>query len=287
MQYHVNGSLVPASEATVSVRDRGFMYGDAAFETMRAYGGSVFEWDAHCKRLTETCATLGIDHGISDSGLQQRVERTLDVNDLADAYIRLSVTRGVQPGKLTPGPAEDPSVVIVVNDLPRGGVDGESVWAEPATAALTETQRIPDAALPAAAKTHNYLNGILARLDAPDADEALLCDGDGYVTEGATSNLFFVRDGVLHTPSLDGPVLPGITRSVVLELAEDAAIPVETGMYTPADVEAATDVILTNTTWEIRPVDRIGSTAFERSPVTEMLTDAFDELVEQRHYGIP
>jgi len=102
--YHVDGDLVPASEATVSVEDRGFAYGDAAFETMRAYGGDVFRWDAHAARLAETCDTLALDHGLSDAELKRRVDETLAGNDLADAYVKLSITRGVQPGTLDPRP---------------------------------------------------------------------------------------------------------------------------------------------------------------------------------------
>ncbi|WP_458189163.1 aminotransferase class IV [Haladaptatus sp. NG-WS-4] len=287
MYYHVNGDIVPAAEATVSVRDRGFMYGDAAFETLRAYSGEVFEWEAHADRLRATCEALSLDHGVDDDALRTRIRETLDANDLQEAYVKLSISRGVQPGKLSPGPVENPSVVVVVAELPRGGVDDErsggSVWDAPATAEVVETRRIPDAALPAHAKTHNYLNGILARLET-EADEALLLGTDGTVAEGATSNLFFVDDGVLHTPSLSGAVLPGVTRRVVLELAADAEIPTEEGQYGPDDVRDADEALLTNTTWEIRPLARLDDVDIGGGPTTSELTDAFDALVESRHY---
>src|SRR6056297_2721296 len=109
MYFHVDGDLVPADEATVRVRDRGFMYGDAAFETLRAYGGEIFEWSAHERRLQSTCEHLGFAEAVPDD-LRERVEATLDANDLDDAYVRLSVTRGVQPGKLPPDPDVDPTV---------------------------------------------------------------------------------------------------------------------------------------------------------------------------------
>jgi branched-chain amino acid aminotransferase len=287
MLYHVNGDLVPADEAMVSVRDRGFMYGDAAFETLRTYGGDVFEWDAHADRLRATCDALSLDHGIGDDDLRARVRATLDANDLREAYVKLSISRGAQPGKLTPGPAEEPTVVVIVAELPRGGRNddgsGESVWDAPATAEVVETRRAPDAALPAHAKTHNYLNGILARLET-DADEALMLDSQGKLTEGATSNLFFVRDGVLHTPSLAGPVLPGVTRRVVLELAAESAVPTETGHYDPEAVRRADEAFLTNTTWEVRPLARLDDVEIRGGTVTQELSDAFDALVESRHY---
>ncbi len=285
MKYHVDGELVPESEATVSVRDRGFMYGDAAFETMRAYGGSIFEWDAHADRLTDTCETLGIDHGIDDVELRERVLDTLQANDLTDAYVKLSISRGVQPGKLTPGPTTDPTVVVIVSELPRGGTDGEPVWDGPATVQTTMTRRIPDAAIPADAKTHNYLNGILARMELiEDADEALVRDTDGYVAEGATSNVFFVGEDGLHTPSLDGPVLPGITRTVVIELADEADIPIYTGQYTPDDVRSASEAFLTNSTWELRPIETLDGIEIGSGPVTRLLSRRFDARVDREHY---
>lgn len=285
MQYHVNGDLVPAEKATVSVADRGFKYGDAAFETLRAYGGTLFEWEAHRDRLQETCDTLGMPEAIPDD-LRERVDATLEANDLRDAYVRVSVTRGIQPGALTPRPEVDPTVVVIVKELPRAGVDGKPRWDGPAVLQTVETRRNHPAAIPPALKTHNYLNGILARLElrdetgAAEADDALLLDTDGYVAEGTTANVFFVADGVLHTPSLEGPILPGVTREVVLELAADRGIPVETGRYRLPRVETSDELFLTNTTGEVWPVGQLDDREFAVGPVTDRLMDAYDELVE-------
>jgi branched-chain amino acid aminotransferase len=281
MQYHVNGRLVESSEATVSVEDRGFLYGDAAFETCRAYGGEVFEWEAHRDRLGRTCETLGMPDAVPDD-LHDRIVATLSANDLADAYVRVSVTRGVQPGKLTPADDVEPSVVIIVKPLPRGGDDGEDVWDGSADVRTVERRRIPEAAMPADAKTHNYLDGILARLElrGTGADECLVRDVDGAVAEGATSNVFFVADGTLKTPSLAGPILPGVTRAVVLELAAERGIPVETGTYDVEAVRAAEEAFLTNTTWELRPVATVDGVAVGGGPITDTLAAAFDRRVE-------
>jgi len=283
MRYHVNGSLVPAEEATVSVRDRGFMYGDAAFETLRAYGGEIFEWRAHAERLSRSCELLGMPDAVPED-LYDRILATLTGNGLEEAYVRVSVTRGVQPGKLTPSEAMDPGVVVVVKELPRGGPDGGDVWEDPATVETASVERVPDAALPARAKTHNYLNGVLARLDAPDADEALMTDSGGALAEGAASNVFLVSEGALRTPSLDGPVLPGITRKVVLELAREEGIPVREERLTPGDLRTAEEAFLTNTTWELRPIARADGVSVGGGPVTELLTHRFDERVAE-HYG--
>lgn len=289
MQYHVNGDLVAREDATVSVDDRGFRYGDAAFETCRAYGGEVFAWNRHLARLRRTCETLGMAEAVPDD-IAARVEETLDANELRDAYVRVSISRGVQPGKLTPDEAVDPTVVVYAKPLPRGGVDGDRVWDAPAVVQSVQTRRTPDAALPADAKTHNYLNGVLARLelwrastDDHRADEALMRDVDGYVAEGATSNLFFVDDGVVKTPE-EGSLLPGITREIVVELAHEEDFPVETGRYTLDDVRDADEAFLTNTTWEVRPVASVDGIDVGGGPMTTLLQRLYDELVEDRCY---
>ena len=307
--YHVDGDLVPASAATVSVEDRGFAYGDAAFETMRAYGGEPFRWDAHATRLANTCETLGLDHGLADADLKTRVDETLAANEFADAYVKLSVTRGVQPGTLDPQPEVDPTVVVIAKPLPRGGVGSEPAHDGPAAMQTTKTRKPSDRALPADAKTHNYLNGVLARLElrVTGADEALMLDPEGNVAEGATANLFFSDGSALKTPSLDGPILPGVTRKTVIELAEEEGIPVEEGTYAPDAVREADEVFLTNSTWEIRPVRTVdgisvggGGSAADRDigvddetgagdetvagPLTTLLSRLFDRRVEERYY---
>ena len=305
LTYHVDGELVPADEASVNVADRGFLYGDAAFETMRAYGGEIFAWDAHANRLQETCSVLELPHGLTDDDLYGRITDVLAANELSEAYVRLSITRGVQPGKLTPDEAVDPTVVVIVKPLPRGGSDGQPVYDGPATLQTVKTKRVPDSAIPTQAKTHNYLNGVLARLElrVSDADEAIMVDTDGHAAEGATSNLFFLRDNALRTPSLAGPVLPGITRRVVLDIAEQEGIPIEEGRYTPDEIRNADEVFLTNSTWEIRPVavvdgiqvggdaanqgddnDTAATTQSPAGPVTTLLSRLFAARIDREHY---
>jgi len=267
LTYHVDGDLVPADEATVSVRDRGFMYGDSAFETLRVYGGDPFEWTAHRERLQRTAETLGFGDAVPEN-LRDRVDETLAANDFDDAYLKLSVTRGVQPGKLTPDPDVDPTVVVYVSPLPRGGVDGESVWDGPATVQTVRTRRPPDESLPADAKTHNYLPGVLARLEL----------------RRAATDEFAVDEGVLKTPSTDLPILPGVTRSVVIALAESEAFTVRTSRYTLDDLREADEVFLTNSTWEIRPVTSVDGIDVGVGPMTKLLSRLFDERVERGHY---
>ena len=289
VRYHVDGELLSRAEATVPVDDRGFRYGDAAFETMRAYGGEVFEWDRHAARLARTCEALGMPGAVPED-LPLRVAEALDANDLRDASVRVSITRGVQPGGLTPREEVDPTVVVAVEGLPRGGLDGEDAWGGPAVVQSVRTRRTPDESLPADAKTHNYLNGVLARLELRRAandsyrpDEALMRDTEGRLAEGATSNVFFVADGTLRTPE-PGDLLPGITREVILELAEEESFPVETGDYGLDDVRDADEAFLTNSTWEVRPVESVDGIAVGGGPITDLLRRLYDERIEARCY---
>lgn len=290
-RFHVDGSLVPEGEASVDVRDRGFRYGDAGFETLRLYDGEPFAWSAHVDRLARTLRLLGFERAMPPAAdLRERVVETAAANDLTEAWARLSITRGVQPGKLTPAERVDPTVVVTVGELPRGGPAGTRVWDEPARVRTVATRKPDRDALPPAAKTHNYLTGVLARLelrdaaDAEQADEALLLDSEGYLTEGTTSNLFFVRGDTLRTPATSHPILPGVTRSVVLDLAREEGIPTETGSYRPHQLVDADEVFLTNTTWEVRPVAAVDGTATEPGPITRLLQRLFDEHVAATHY---
>jgi branched-chain amino acid aminotransferase len=286
---HVDGDLVPLDEATVSVRDRGFRYGDAAFETVRVYGGRPFRWDAHLDRLAETCDLLSLDHGLARADLRGRVDGLLDANGFAEASVRLSVTRGVDDGGVVPEQDPEPTVVVTATPLPRGGRGSESAWDGPATLQTVKTRRVPDRAIPSRAKTHNYLNGVLAGLElrVTGADEAMVLNLDGHVAEGTTSNLFFVDDRAVHTPSLDGPVLPGVTRDAVLELAREEGLPVETGAYTPDDFRAADEVFLTSSTREVRPVDTVDGISVGTGPVATLLGRLYDELIERTCYAPP
>lgn len=284
---HVNDELVPMADATVSIRDRGFMYGDGVFETLRAYGGEIFRWDAHADRLADSATAIKLDHGLSRTTLKNRIDETLAANGLDEAYVKLSITRGAQPGKLNPDPVTDPTVVVQTSPLSRGGVNSDPVWDGPATLQTVKTRRISDRALPSHAKTHNYLNGILARaeLRVSDADEAVMLDTDGQLAEGATGNIFFIDGNGLCTPALDGSVLPGITRSTVLEIAAEEEIPVNEGTFDIDDLREAEEAFVTNTTWEIRPVDTVDGIDIGSGPLTSLLQQSFQKRVEEQYYS--
>lgn len=254
--FHVDGDLVPASEATVPIRDRGLRYGDAARERIRVYGGEPFRWEAHADRLAGACDALGIDHGLTRTDLRERVRETLAANELDDALVQLSITRGDDAGGLTPDDDIDPTVLVTVDPLPPGGREGTPVWHASATLQTVKTRRIPDRAVPVSSTTHTRLDAVLARreLRATDADEAMMLDAEGNVAGGADSSLFFVSDNALRAPQSDGHGPATVTREVILDLAESEGFPVGEGQYAPDDVRRADEVFLVNASWEVRPV---------------------------------
>ncbi|WP_049996785.1 aminotransferase class IV [Halococcus sediminicola] len=288
MEYHLNGVLVPASEASVSVHDRGFRYGDAVRVGLRAYGGTVFEWEANEKRLRRVAEGLGLTDAVPED-LRERVRETLAANGPDDARLDVSITRGTDGG-LTPPSNCEPTVLVTIEERPRGGLDGTRTWDEPALVQIVKTRAIAGHAIPASGLTHARLDGVLARrelerasTDAYHADEALVRDEDGHLVGGAASSVFFVADGVLKTPRAEGAAA-GVTRDVVLDLAREESFPVETGAYAPADVRAADEAFLTNPTWELRPIARADGVAVGTGPMTQLLTRLFDERIERHHY---
>ena len=277
--FHVDGRLVPAEAATVSVRDRGFRFGDAAVETLRARDGTPFEWEAHVDRLRASCDVLDLDPVVTDATLRDRVEATLSANDhdADDAVVGITITRGADPpgaaADLTPPTDADPTVVVSA-----GPTDGNPTDAAVQT---VKTRRVSDRAVPARASVAGDVNRVLARLElrVSDADEALMLDEAGDVVGGADAALFFVRGDALCTPGPDGPVAPGVTRSVVLELASAEGLPVREGRFGPDDVRGADEAFLANARRGVRPVASVDGIGVGNGPVTRLLAHLYEDRI--------
>jgi branched-chain amino acid aminotransferase len=253
---YMNGKFVDPDKAKVSVFDRGFMYGDGVFETMRGYTGTVFKLDSHLERLFISLDVLGIKHKYSKRYLRDAVYRTLQTNGLSSAYIKLAVTRG--EGRFGIGHKDrfSPNLVITAKNF-----EGYPGWMFDVglSAGVTGTQneKSPISGL----KTLNYLPYILARFDAQDSgyDEAILTNTKGFITEGATSNVFLVKDGRLITPSLESGILPGITRGVIIEIARRLKMVVKEKSVTRRELFGADEIFLTNSLAEVLPVTKVDS----------------------------
>ncbi len=253
MWVHLNGRLVEESEARLSVFDRGFLFGDGIFESMRAVAGTVFRLDRHLARLQRSAALIGLDLPAPAASLGESVRALLRENRLADARIRVTVTRGPgSPGDYVEAPGPPTMVMTAASFVGlAGGTHERGV-----EVAIPGRQQVPRRALDPAIKSISRLHLVLARREAKErgAFEAILLDGDGNLTEGTASNLFLAVRGRLLTPPVPEGGLPGLTREAVIELARQAGIEVIEERLPADSLAAAAEVFLTNTTWEVLPV---------------------------------
>jgi branched-chain amino acid aminotransferase len=247
----LNGELVPENRARISLFDRGYLYGDGLFETLRAYGGKVFRLEQHWQRLQASAREIELSLPLSLETVASAITALLSANNLSDAYLRLTVSRGVGLGPL-PEPNLTPTISLIVRPLRLPSPESyEKGW----QGALVTTSLAPGS-LQSRLKSLSYLDKINARLAArrAGADEAILINSAGKVTEGATTNIFLVKAGRLLTPALEEGLLPGVTRRVVMELAASQSLPVEETSLTPPDICAAEEAFLTNALLEIMPL---------------------------------
>lgn len=239
------GRPLHPAEATVSVLDRGFLFGDAVFETLRTTGGRPVAWAAHTARLRRSAAGIGMQLPWTDDELRECVDAThLDTgND--DSLVRIVVTRGVAPMMLDPRAADTPTLVVLALPLELPDEDG---YARGVRAQIVSTTRAPASAIDPSFKTCNYLPNIqgVRHALAAGAEEAILLNPAGLVAEGATSNVFAVVGGALLTPPLTDGILPGITRAVVLALAAELGVPARETPLLPFELRAADEVFLTS-----------------------------------------
>lgn len=295
-----NGQIVEQGKAVISVLDHGFLYGLSLFETFRTYGGRPFLLSRHLERLAAGCRALGMafPREATPARVQRLVAGLLQANGLQDGYVRYTVTAGEDALGLPNGPYTTPNVVVYVKALPappQGAQHGRALQL------LRTPRNSPEGHV--RFKSAHYMNNILAKrelgqypsaapLSGPGA-EGLMLTAEGIIAEGIVSNMFFVRGGVLRTPAVETGILPGITRGMVLELAERIGIPIEEGLYTWDDLRQAEEVFITNSIQEIVPIHTLYNTegsAFavkidevprETSNITEQLQQSYQEEIEQ------
>ncbi|PUA37269.1 4-amino-4-deoxychorismate lyase [Paenibacillus elgii] len=258
MKIDLNGNVIEEQKAVVSVYDHGFLYGMGLFETFRTYGGRPFLLEWHLERLSTGCRELDIRYVPDPDGLQARIRRLLEANELEDAYFRFTVTAGTDMLGLPAEPYKHPTEILYVKSLPPIDM---SVYTEGKPLQLLESRRnSPEGAI--RHKSLHYMNNILAKQELrryPWATQAegLLLDAQGFLSEGIVSNLFFVRGGELHTPSAETGLLPGITRRYVMMAARETGLSVSEGLYRWEDLAGADEIFLTNSIQEIIPVTRL------------------------------
>ncbi|MFC5452623.1 aminodeoxychorismate lyase [Paenibacillus aestuarii] len=255
MWISMNGQLYKEEQAVVSVYDHGFLYGLGLFETFRTYAGQPFLLQEHLLRLTDGCKELGIAYEPSLEHISEHISKLLAANELQDAYIRLSVSAGVDILGLPGGLYEQPNEIIYIKPLPPRD---EAVYLQGKALQLLKLPRNTPEGL-YRFKSFHYMNNILAKRELQNYQwsagaEGLMLTEDGYLAEGIVSNLFFVKDHVICTPSLDTGILPGITRLHVLRLADANSLAVQDGLYRWEDLVHADEIFIVNSIQEIVPV---------------------------------
>jgi branched-chain amino acid aminotransferase len=265
----LNGKVVKESDACISVYDHGFLYGDGIYETMRSYEGVVFMLDRHIDRLSRSASLIKLALPGREF-LRNAVYETMLSNGLSSAYIRITVSRGRGPIGLDPGLCREPTVVVIAEKFREYPA---AYYQKGTELILAKTRRNLVEALDPEIKSLNFLNNILAKIEAVErgAYEAVMLNKDGYVAEGTVSNVFFIRHGRLCTPSPEVGILEGITREVVISAAKAAGIEVIEGIFRPEDIFLAEEVFITNTTGEIVPVSRLEHAAYRVGAMTRHL----------------
>ena len=276
----VDGVLADGANARISVLDRGFLYGDSVYEVVRTYRGRAFLLDEHLARLERSASLLGIPLPLPLRAQGDEIARVLAAATNAESYIRVIITRGNGPIGLDPALATNPTRVVIVTELQ--GFPAE-LYERGAAICLVPAGRSAASAIPQGAKSGNYLVNIMALGVARrrGAHEAVMLDAAGLITEGASSNVFVVSAGALHTPPLHSGILEGITRRKVIELARSAGIEVRERELTPSDLKQADEVFLTSTLREILPVTTIDGERVAGGapgPTTQRLRDLYRAL---------
>ena len=276
-----DGQIFAPEDARCSCLDRGRLYGDGLFETMRAYHGKIFRLDAHLGRLMAGAEQLYLQLPMATEELQTTAQKTLEESELTSAYIRLTVTRGVggSPSELD---ASTPSVTVWVR--PLAGYPAQ-LYERGMSAVLASARRNEYSPL-SNLKTVNYLENILARAEARrgDADEALFLNTAGQLAETSASNLFIVADGRVLTPPIEAGILPGITRACVLELCQAEGISIQEQPLELHQLPAAEEAFLTNSLMEIMPLTSFAGKAIgsgQPGEITKQLQQAYRDLVDE------
>jgi branched-chain amino acid aminotransferase len=283
MRIYINGKWVDKSKAVVSVFDHGFLYGDGVFEGIRSYNGLIFKLTEHVNRLYESAHTLMIKVPLTKAKLQEVVVKTLRINKLKNAYIRLILTRGEGDLGLDPRKCSKPSVIIIADKI---SLYPQSLYNKGLAIVTVATSRNVPEALNPQIKSLNYLNNILAKIEATTAgfEEALMLSSQGTVAECTGENVFIMKNGMLITPPAHVGILKGITRLVVMKIARDLGLPVKEEILSRHDLYNADEMFLTGTAAEIVPIVKVDNRVIGRGNPgkwTALLLKEFRRLTRQ------
>ncbi len=256
LKIYVDGKFYDKEEAKVSVFDHGLLYGDGVFEGIRAYDGLIFKCKEHIDRLYQSAHAIMLDIPMKKEEMTDAVKKTLRENGMKDAYIRLVVTRGIGDLGLDPRKCTKPTVFIITDKIK---LYPQEFYEKGLEIVTISTQRNIHESVNPQIKSLNYLNNILAKVEAINAgvEEAVMLNSEGYVSECTGDNIFIVKDGVLMTPPIHSGVLRGVTRGAVIDIAHLKEIPIHEEVLTRYDLFNADEMFLTGTAAEIIPVVKL------------------------------
>lgn len=274
----MDGELVDQADARVSVYDHGFLYGDGCFEGIRAYGGRIFKLRSHLVRLYESAHRIHLTPAYDIEQIDAAVRETVEANGLTDAYIRLIFSRGAGTLGLHPFKCPRPGTIIIADSI---ALYPPELYQNGLEVIVAKRPRIPIACLDPAIKSLNYLNNILAKIEAIDAGvlEAIMLNIEGDVAECTGDNIFIIKDGKIATPSMEAGILRGVTRAFVIEeLASECGVTIEERRVSLDEVFNADEVFLTGTAAEIIGVTRVDGRSIgdgSVGPLTHQFVQAF------------
>jgi branched-chain amino acid aminotransferase len=285
---YIDGEFYPKSEAKISVFDHGLLYGDGVFEGIRAYNGIVFKLTEHVARLFQSAHALMLEIPSTREAIIEAVLETLRKNKMKDAYIRLVVTRGVGDLGLDPRKCPKATIIVIPGAIILHGNDAKE---KGITALISWVRRHPVDATSHEIKSLNYLNSVMAKIEANAAgvDEAICLDKNGFVAEGVGENIFIVKNGKLFTPPVCSGALPGITAQVITKLAAELGVEVIESNITPYQLFNADEVFFTGTAAEIVPIREVNKRQIgngKPGPITKELIFAFQKVVTDPKEGV-
>lgn len=283
MHVYVNGQFRPAEEATVSVFDHGFLYGDGVFEGIRVYDWNIFRLKQHMERLYQSARCILLTIPLTPEDLTAAIIETVRRRGLPNQYVRVVVSRGVGDLGLNPNLCRQPSVIVIADVI---GLYPERFYAEGLELVTVATRRVPHEALDPRIKSLNYLNNIMAKIEAQQAGalEAVMLNAEGYVAECTADNIFVMRKGRLLTPSVSAGALQGVTRDAVFDIADGLGLSVEEGLLTRYDLYTADECLMTGTGAEIISVVRLDGRPIGTGcpgPETARIRRAFAKLCRE------
>jgi len=273
----LDNKLVDEADANISVFDHGLLYGDGVFEGIRVYNSRIFEFEAHVRRLFDSAKVIRLKIPMSKNEIISAVEKTVEANGVIDGYVRLVVTRGPGTLGLNPFVCEEPKLFVIADNIQ---LYPEELYEKGMKVVSATTVRNHPLAIPPQVKSLNYLNNILAKLEALDNNvpEAIMYNHEGYVAEATGDNVFIVRDGVIYTPPTEAGSLEGITRKVVIRLAREEELEVVEKNLTRFDLYICDEFFLTGTAAEVIGIVEIDGRVIgdgKPGPITRLLRKKF------------